>query len=128
MNDSQRYKLIIWYSFLEDLNKVKHKIDKCFPGYKVQYGEMARMFDWHIKNRKKHERLYPWSIQAKHKKNGILLLSYNYLLNYEPDEPEEVEVPTTDLPNRWYCHECQKFVMKNSKIAHLKSNKHNRYK
>ena len=125
MNDSQRYKLIIWHSFLEDINKVKHQIDKYLPGYKINYGEMARVFDWHVKNRKKHEILYPWIIRAKNQKGGILFLSYNYLLNYEPEE--EDEDPNTDLPNRWYCQNCQKFVMKNSRIAHMKSKKHNKY-
>ena len=123
MNDQQKYKLIIWHSFLEDMNKVKHNLDKCFPGYKIDYGEMAGLFDSHVK-KKRIDRLYPWIIQAKKKKEGILLLSFNYLLNYEAEEEEK---PTTDLPNRWYCDDCGKFVMKNSKFAHLKSKKHNRY-
>ena len=127
MNDSQRYKLIIWHSFLEDMAKVKDKMKICFPGYEIQYGEIAHAFDWHIKHRKKHEILYPWLIQAKNKKEGTLLVSYQYLLNYEPEEEEE-DLPTTNLPNRWYCVVCQKFVMKRSRIAHLKSKKHNRYR
>ena len=125
MNDQQKYKLIIWHAFLEDMNKVKDKMKICFPGYEVQYGEMADYFDWHIKNRKKQERLYPWLIQAKNKKQGILMLSYSYLRDFEPEEPETHEDPTTNLPNRWYCVDCQKFVMKNSKNSHIKSKKHN---
>ena len=123
MNDSQRYKLIIWHSFLEDMKKVKHKMSQCFPGYKVNYGGMAERFNWCIQ-KKRIDRLYPWCIEAKNKKEGILLLSYNYLLNYEPEEVKEVVMPTTNLPNRWYCDVCQKFVMKRSRIAHLKSKKH----
>ena len=125
MNDSQRYKLIIWHSFLEDMNKVKNKIDICFPGYKVDYGAMADRFNLYIK-KKRIDRLYPWCIEARNKKQGILLLYYNYLLNYEPKE-EETYKPTTNLPNRWYCVDCHKFVMKNSRIAHMKSKKHNKY-
>ena len=125
MNDSQRFKLIIWHSFLEDMSKVKHKMRQCFPGYKVNYAAMAHRFDFFIK-KKRIDRLYPWCIEARNKKEGIQLLSFNYLLNYEPEE-EDDEPPTTDLPNRWYCVDCHKFVMKNSRIAHMKSKKHNKY-
>ena len=131
MNDSQKYKLILWHSFLEDMEKVKHKMRRCFPGYKVDYAAMAHRFDLYIK-KKRIDRLYPWCIEARNKKEGIQLLSFNYLLNYEPNEEEDDEeeeyVPTTDLPNRWYCDVCLKFVMKWSKFAHLKSKKHNNYR
>ena len=124
MNDSQKYKLILWHSFLEDMAKAKDKMKICFPGYEIQYGEIAKEFNWSVKNRKKHEILYPWLIQAKNKREGTLLVSFVYLRDFEPEEKEEVEEPT-NLPNRWYCHDCQKFVMKGSRLAHIKSKKHN---
>ena len=128
MNVSQRFKIIIWHSFLEDMKKVEHKMRRCFPGYKVDYAAMAHRFNLYIK-KKRIDRLYPWCIEARNKKGGILLLSFNYLLNYEPEEEEKAdEPPTTDLPNRWYCDVCLKFVMKNSRTAHMKTKKHNRYR
>ena len=126
MNDKQKYKLIIWHAFLEDMASIKEKIEIRFPGHKIQWGKMAKYFDWHINNRKNQQKLYPWCIFSRNKK-GPLKLSYSYLRNFEPEEHEQHEDPTTDFPNRYHCDTCQKFVMKNSKSKHLKTNKHNRY-
>ena len=68
MNDQQKYKLIIWHAFLEDMNKVKDKMKICFPGYEVQYGEMANYFDWHIKNRKKTRKTLSMAYPSKEQK------------------------------------------------------------
>ena len=134
MNDPQRYKLIIWHTFLEDMNKVKHTLANHFPGYKIDYGAMVRVFDRCIKKCKRREILHPWLIRFRNENGGKTIVPFNYLLYHvddepeEDDDPEEVGLPDTDLPNRWYCQDCGKFVMKRSKNAHLKSKKHNRYR
>ena len=81
MNDSQKYKLILWHSFLEDMSRVKHVFDKHFPEYEIDYCDMVEVFNWHIENCEEHDRLYPWMIHVrKQKKKGIRLWPYEKLL------------------------------------------------
>ena len=118
MNDSQRYKLIIWHLFLKDLKKVEDKIE--FFGYKVDYGAMAKTIATHVKWRKNHDVLYPWKFMVKNK-NGSRRVCFECLLN------EYYDSLLKEYPNRWFCDICQKYVMKKSRFAHLKSKKHNQY-
>ena len=81
-SDKQKYLMIFWYHFLKDVKEynIEDALDREFPGYKIDWGAMSKLFSWASGSVYARKRVYPWPLKTINSKGRKLRVVFEFLI------------------------------------------------